>query len=50
MKTEAEILDRIESIKRCNQMESNQGFIPISDVRKILINNLKWVIGKKVND
>ena len=52
MRTEEEILDRIEAIKICQQMNKDEGYISIQSVRDILINNLKWVLSEsneKVN-
>ena len=44
MRSEDEIRERIEKIKQ--QQESNQitGYIPVQDVRNILISNFEWVL------
>lgn len=49
MKTEQEIRERIKGIENQQKNGTQGGYIPVQDVRNILINNFKWVLeGKDV--
>lgn len=44
MKTEKEIKERIKKIEEQQKKDKYMGYLPIQNVRSILINNLKWVL------
>jgi len=45
MRTEEEVRKRIEGIENMQKNGLQDGYIPIKDVRNILINNFLWVLG-----
>ena len=44
MRSEDEIRKRIEKIKQLQESNQDNGYIPVQDVRNILICNFEWVL------
>ena len=44
MRSKDEIRKRIEKIKQQQENNQTDGYIPVQDVRNILICNLEWVL------